>query len=95
MNLSLEEARKVAHLARIHVSEEELQCLTKEMSSILTFMQQLNEVNVTGIPAMSSVTPMKIPLRKDVVTSGGDGNRILSNAPAAENMFFTVPKVVE
>ena len=95
MDLSLEEARKVAHLARIHVNDSDLPAIARELSSMLGFMQQLNEVDVSDIPAMSSVTPMTIRLRKDEVTSGQDAKRILSNAPAAENNFFTVPKVVE
>ena len=95
MSFGLEEAKKVAHLARIHVSDDELDNLTKELASILDFMDELNEVDITDISAMSSVTPMKIPLRKDQIASGGNSSIILSNAPASENNFFSVPKVVE
>ncbi len=95
MGLSLDEARKVAHLARIHVEEDELPAIAKELSGILDFMGQLNEVDITGIVPMTSVTPMKLKLRQDVVSTGGDKEVVLSNAPLSEQGFFAVPKVVE
>lgn len=95
MGLSLDEARKVAHLARIHVEEDELPGIASELSSILEFMEQLNEVDIDGIEPMTSVTPMKLKLRNDVVATGGDKDVVLSNAPLPEQGFFSVPKVVE
>ena len=95
MGLSLDEAKKVAHLARIHVTEEELPEIARELSIILAFMEQLKEVDIAGIEPMTSVTPMKLKLRNDVVATGGDKEPVLSNAPLAEQGFFAVPKVVE
>ncbi len=95
MSIDKETARRVAHLARIAVAEDELEPLAVKLSGILGFMEQLNEVDVTGVEPMTSVTPMRLALRADVVTDGGDAARVLANAPSARNGFFTVPKVVE
>ncbi|WP_415184925.1 Asp-tRNA(Asn)/Glu-tRNA(Gln) amidotransferase subunit GatC [Phaeovulum sp.] len=95
MSIDIDTARKVAHLARIAVPEAELPALAGELSGILSFMEQLNEVDVTGIEPMTSVTPMRLKRREDVVTDGGYQARILSNAPDAREGFFAVPKVVE
>ena len=95
MSINTETARKVAHLARIAVKEEDLPALAGELSAVLAFMEQLNEVDVTGVEPMTSVTPMHLPWRQDVVTAGSERARILANAPAARDGFFTVPKVVE
>ncbi len=95
MGLSLDEARKVAHLARIHVEEDELPDIARELSVILEFMEQLKEVDIDGVEPMTSVTPMKLKLRSDIVSTGGDKNQVLSNAPLPEQGFFSVPKVVE
>lgn len=95
MSIDKETARRVAHLARIAVSEEDLEPLARQLSGILGFMEQLNAVDVSGVEPMTSVTPMAAPLRADEVTDGGDPDRILRNAPAARGGFFTVPKVVE
>lgn len=95
MSIDKETARRVAHLARIAVAEDELEPLAAKLSGILGFMEQLNEVDVTGVEPMTSVTPMRLVLRADVVTDGGDAGRVLANAPAARDGFFTVPKVVE
>ncbi|MBI1218251.1 MAG: Asp-tRNA(Asn)/Glu-tRNA(Gln) amidotransferase subunit GatC [Rhodobacteraceae bacterium] len=95
MSIDIDTARKVAHLARIRVEEADLPALAGELSGILTFMEQLNEVDVTGIEPMTSVTPMRLKRRADVVTDGGIQARILSNAPDAREGFFAVPKVVE
>jgi aspartyl-tRNA(Asn)/glutamyl-tRNA(Gln) amidotransferase subunit C len=88
-------ARRVAKLARIAVAEESLPALADELSNILTFMEQLNEVDVDGIEPMTSVTPMRLKRRADGVTDGGMQARILANAPDAREGFFAVPKVVE
>ncbi|WBU62905.1 Asp-tRNA(Asn)/Glu-tRNA(Gln) amidotransferase subunit GatC [Paracoccus aerodenitrificans] len=95
MSITEEEARKVAHLARIAVKEEHLPALASELSSILQFMEQLNEVDVEGIEPMTGVTPMRLKRREDVVTDGGYQGKILANAPDAREGFFAVPKVVE
>lgn len=88
-------ARRVAKLARIAVPEENLPALANELSNILNFMEQLNEVDVEGIEPMTSVTPMRLKRRADGVTDGGMQARILANAPDAREGFFAVPKVVE
>ncbi len=88
-------ARKVAKLARIRVEEAALPALARELSGILGFMEQLNEVDVTGVEPMTSVTPMRLARRADVVTDGGIQTAILKNAPDAREGFFAVPKVVE
>ena len=95
MSIDTQTARKVAHLARIAVKDEDLPALARELSGILTFMEQLNEVDVAGIEPMTSVTPMRLKRRQDVVTEGGMAEKILSNAPDAREGFFVVPKVVE
>ncbi|MFT3975376.1 MAG: Asp-tRNA(Asn)/Glu-tRNA(Gln) amidotransferase subunit GatC [Amaricoccus sp.] len=95
MSIDEQTARRVAHLARIEVEDAALPALATELSAILGFMEQLREVDVDGVEPMTSVTPMSAPLREDVVNDGGDAARVLSNAPAARDGFFTVPKVVE
>jgi aspartyl-tRNA(Asn)/glutamyl-tRNA(Gln) amidotransferase subunit C len=85
----------VAKLARIRVDEGDLPALAGELSGILQFMEQLNEVDVTGIEPMTSVTPMRLKRRADVVTDGNIQSAILKNAPDAREGFFAVPKVVE
>jgi aspartyl-tRNA(Asn)/glutamyl-tRNA(Gln) amidotransferase subunit C len=95
MSIDKETARRAAHLARIAVAEEDLDHLAKELSNILGFMEQLAEVDVEGVEPMTSVTPMRLKRRPDVVTDGNMQDKILSNAPDAREGFFAVPKVVE
>ena len=95
MSIDIDTARRVAHLARIAVREEDLPALAGELSGILTVMEQLNEVDVTGIEPMTSVTPTRLKRRADVVTDGNIQDQILANAPDAREGFFAVPKVVE
>ncbi|KEP70257.1 Asp-tRNA(Asn)/Glu-tRNA(Gln) amidotransferase subunit GatC [Thioclava sp. BHET1] len=95
MSIDIDTARKVAHLARIRVPEDNLPALASELSNILTFMEQLGEVDVDGIEPMTSVTPMRLKRREDVVTDGGYPEKVLKNAPDAREGFFAVPKVVE
>ena len=95
MSIDKETARKVAHLARIAVKEVDLPKLAGELSAVLAFMEQLNEVDVGGIEPMTSVTPMRLVRRPDVVTDGNIQAQILKNAPDAREGFFAVPKVVE
>ncbi len=93
--IDLETARRVAKLARIAVPEQNLPALAGELSNILTFMEQLNEVDVEGVEPMTSVTPMRLKRRQDAVTDGNMQDKVLSNAPDAREGFFAVPKVVE
>jgi len=93
--IDLDTARKVAKLARIRVADDKLPALAQELTNILTFMEQLNEVDVTGIEPMTSVTPMRLKRRADDVTDGGIQAQVLANAPDAREGFFAVPKVVE
>ena len=95
MSITEDQARKVAHLARIAVDDAALPALARELNGILHFMEQLNEVDVSGVEPMTSVTPMALPLRADVVDDGGKPEAILANAPDARRGFFAVPKVVE
>jgi aspartyl-tRNA(Asn)/glutamyl-tRNA(Gln) amidotransferase subunit C len=95
MSIDIDTARKVARLARIRVDEGDLLALAGQLSGILTFMEQLNEVDVTGIEPMVSVTPMRLKRRADVVTDGDIQRQVLANAPDAREGFFAVPKVVE
>lgn len=95
MSITPEDARKVAHLARIAVEPQALPALAQELNAVLTFMEQLNEVDVEGVEPMTSVTPMRLKRRADVVTDGNMPEKILKNAPDAREGFFAVPKVVE
>ena len=95
MSIDTATARKVAKLARIRVEEADLPKLAEQLSGILGFMEQLNEVDVTGIEPMVSVTPMRLARRADVVTDGNIQGQVLATAPDAREGFFAVPKVVE
>ena len=95
MSIDTETARRVAKLARIRVEDEALPALAQEFNTILGFIEQLNEVDVEGVEPMTSVTPMQLKRREDVVTDGGRQDKVLSNAPDAREGFFAVPKVVE
>ena len=85
----------IATLARIRLSKEELELLTDELSHILTWVEQLNEVDTAGVAPMASAASVSLPMRDDTVTDGGCREAILSNAPRAARGFFAVPKVVE
>ena len=95
MSVDADTVRRIAHLARIKVADEEIEHLEGELNAILAFVEQLSELNVDGVEPMTSVTPMRIKQRPDDVTDGGDPAAILANAPATEDNFFLVPKVVE
>jgi aspartyl-tRNA(Asn)/glutamyl-tRNA(Gln) amidotransferase subunit C len=86
---------RIATLARIKVPESDLDHLAGELSGILTWVEQLAEIDTAGVEPMASVAEMTLPMREDVVTDGGDAERVLGNAPNAMRGFFTVPKVVE
>ena len=87
--------RRIAHLARIAVAEGEVEHLKDEINAMLAFVDQLKEVNVGGVEPMTSVTPMAMKKRHDVVTDGNDAEAVLKNAPQSDDNFFLVPKVVE
>lgn len=87
--------RKVAKLARIAEPEDRIEPLAKELSGILNWIEQLNEVDTDGVEPMTSAVAMPLPMREDVVTEGGDAAKVLSNAPKTVGGFFVVPKVVE
>jgi aspartyl-tRNA(Asn)/glutamyl-tRNA(Gln) amidotransferase subunit C len=87
--------RRIAHLARIAVSEAEVPHLQGEINAILAFVAELDAVDVEGVEPMTSVIPMKLPMREDIVTDGEIESLILANAPLSEDGFFLVPKVVE
>ncbi len=95
MSVDLAAVRRIAHLARIAVGEAELPHLQGEINAILSFVEQLREVDVEGVEPMTSVIPMKLPMREDIVTDGGIAPLVLANAPLTEDGFFLVPKVVE
>jgi len=95
MSVDQTTVRRIARLARIAVTDAEVPHLQGELNAILGFVEQLNEVDVTGVEPMTSVTPMLMKKRRDVVTDGDDAERILRNAPASEAGYFVVPKVVE
>ena len=95
MSVDAATVRRIAHLARIAVRDEEVGHLKDELNGILAFVEQLQEVDVEGVEPMTSVTPMAMKQREDVVTDGGIPEEILANAPATEDHFFLVPKVVE
>ena len=95
MSVDPDTVRRIAHLARIAVAEDEIEHLKGELNAILAWVEQLGEVDVAGVEPMTSVTPMKMKMRADDVTDGGIPADIVKNAPASENNFFLVPKVVE
>ena len=95
MSIDAATVRRIAHLARIAVADDEIEHLGSEINAILAFVEQLQEVNVEGVEPMTSVTPMEMRKRADVVTDGGNSDAVLRNAPATQDNFFLVPKVVE
>jgi aspartyl-tRNA(Asn)/glutamyl-tRNA(Gln) amidotransferase subunit C len=95
MSVDAATVRRIAHLARIAVTDAEVPHLQGELNAMLAFVEQLTEVNVEGVEPMTSVTPMQMKKRPDVVTDGGIADAIVMNAPATEDHFFLVPKVVE
>ena len=95
MSVDTTTVRRIAHLARIAVKDEEVEHLKDELNGILAFVAQLDEVNIEGVEPMTSVMPMAMKKREDVVTDGGIPEDIVKNAPATEDNFFLVPKVVE
>jgi len=95
MSVDAATVRRVAHLARIAVADNEIEHLRGEINNMLAFVEQLNEVNVEGVEPTVGVEDMKLKMRDDVVSDGGFAKRVLANAPATDDGFFLVPKVVE
>jgi aspartyl-tRNA(Asn)/glutamyl-tRNA(Gln) amidotransferase subunit C len=95
MSIDQATVRRIAQLARIAVTEEEVPHLQGEINAILSFVEELGAVDVVGVEPMTSVIPMKLPMRADVVTDGEIKELVLANAPLAEDDFFLVPKVIE
>jgi aspartyl-tRNA(Asn)/glutamyl-tRNA(Gln) amidotransferase subunit C len=95
MPVDKDTVRRVAHLARIAVSEAELGALQEQLNGILGFVEQLRTVDVTGVEPMTTVVATRMRMRDDVVTDGDKADEIIRNAPAATDHFFQVPKVVE
>ena len=95
MSVDAATVKRVAHLARIHIADAEVEGLRGELNAILGFVEQLNEVDVTGVEPMTSVVPMTMKMREDRVTDGGGAADIVANAPATDGRYFLVPKVVE
>ena len=95
MPVDAETVRRVAHLARIAVADDEVEDLQGELNAMLALFEQLGEVNVDGVAPMTSVTPMTMKMRRDEVTDGHIADAVIGNAPAREDHFFLVPKVVE
>ena len=95
MTIDAATVRKVAKLARIAQPEETLEGLARELNAIMSWIEQLGEVDTDGVEPMTSAVHMPAPMRDDVVTEGGDPQAVLSNAPRRSGAFFVVPKVVE
>ena len=95
MSVDAHTVRHIAKLARIAVSDDEVAALAPELSNILGWIEQLQEVDVADVQPMTAVIPNQLRLRDDVVTEGGIRDDVLANAPAAEHGFFAVPKVIE
>jgi len=95
MPVDVATVRRIAHLARIAIRDDEVAHLRGELNAMLAFVEQLLEADVAGVEPMTSVTPMVMKKRPDVVTDGEIADDIVKNAPAVQNHFFLVPKVVE
>ena len=95
MSVTIADVKKVARLSRIDVLEDKLEQLAGELTGIMGWIEQLNEVDVEGVAPMTSVVAAALPMREDVVTDGNIQNQILANAPKSDEGFFVVPKSVE
>ncbi len=95
MSVTKDDVRKVARLSRIAVPEDKLETLAGELSGIMGWIEQLNEVDIDGVAPMTSVVAATLPMREDVVTDGNIPDQVLANAPKSEEGFFVVPKAVE
>jgi aspartyl-tRNA(Asn)/glutamyl-tRNA(Gln) amidotransferase subunit C len=95
MSVDAATVKRIGRLARIRIEPNEVETYAGELNTILGFVEQLGEVDVSGVEPMTSVTPMQLRRRDDVVTDGGYPEKIVANAPLTEDNFFMVPKVVE
>lgn len=95
MSVDAATVRRIARLSRIALPEADVPVMQNEINAILGFVEQLGQVNVEGVEPMTSVTPMALKMRDDVVTAGGEAERVTKNAPQSEDHYFLVPKVVE
>lgn len=95
MSVDAATVKRVAHLSRIAVDDADVPKLQAELNAILGFVEQLGEVDVSGVEPMTSVTPMVMKKRQDVVNDGEIADQIVANAPASEDHYFMVPKVIE
>src|SRR5437899_13040558 len=95
MSVSSEQVRHIAKLARIGMSDAEIEALVPELNNILGWVEQLSEVDTEGVEPLTAVIELKLRLREDAVTDGNIRNEVLANAPEAQHGFFAVPKVIE
>jgi len=95
MSVDKDTVRRIARLSRLAIKEERVEAMTGELNQILAWVEQLKEVNVEGVPPMTSVVEQRLKMRDDKVTAGGDAAAITANAPESADGFFVVPKVVE
>lgn len=95
MSVDVDTVKRVAHLARVKVTDGEASRMTGELNTILAFVEQLDEVNVDGVEPLTSVVHQEMKKRADVVSDGGYPEKVVANAPASDDNFFMVPKVVE
>ena len=95
MSVTNEQVRHIARLARIAMSDEELERLVPELNNILGWVEQLGEVDTDGVEPLTAVIDQKLRLREDVVNDGGCRDAVLANAPEPQHGFFAVPKVIE
>jgi aspartyl-tRNA(Asn)/glutamyl-tRNA(Gln) amidotransferase subunit C len=95
MTVGKDDVRKIAKLARLALDESRVEPMVGELNGIFQWVEQLNEVNVEGVPPLTSVVEQRLKMRDDVVTDGDAANALMANAPAGEDHFFVVPKVVE
>ena len=95
MSVDIATVKRVAHLARIALTDEEAAKMEGELNTILGFVERLGEVNIEGVEPMTSVTPMAMKMRQDVVADGNKADDVVANAPVTAESFFLVPKVVE
>jgi aspartyl-tRNA(Asn)/glutamyl-tRNA(Gln) amidotransferase subunit C len=95
MSVDAATVKRIGRLARIRIENQEVAGYQDELNAILGFVEQLGEVDVSGVEPMTSVTPMQLRRRDDAITDGGYAEQIVANAPLSEDNFFMVPKVVE
>jgi aspartyl-tRNA(Asn)/glutamyl-tRNA(Gln) amidotransferase subunit C len=95
MSVDKDTVRRIAKLARLALDEDRVEPMARELNGIVTWMEQLNEVDVAGVAPMTSVVAQTLKMRDDVVTEGGQAEALMSNAPGGEDHFFVVPKVIE